>query len=116
MSGKSHEEMVRELYEIEQIKRVKHRNMRLLDLKRWDEMAETFAEDATTSWVDGKLGFEGRAQIMEFLKKTPLAAGKTATGTWRLYNPLWWRHTDPGYLLLAFYHDTYVKVNAQHAY
>ncbi len=126
------ETMVRELYEIEQIKKLKYKNLRLLDLKRWDEMGETFAEDATTSWVDGKLVFEGRVAIMEFLKKTPLAAGKsaigvhqpaageieltsetTARGTWRLYNPLWWRHSDQGYLLLAFYHDTYVKVNGE---
>lgn len=132
MAEKSLEAMVRELHDIEQIKKLKARNLRCLDLKRWDEMAETFAEDCTTSWVDGKLRFEGREAIMEFLKKTPFAVGEvaitvhqpasaeieitgegTARGTWRLYNPVWFRHTGHSYLLLAFYHDEYRKVDGE---
>ena len=128
MSGKSHEEMVRELYEIEQIKRVKHRNMRLLDLKRWEDMALTFSENARTAWVDGEIVLEGRDAIMDFLKATPFAVGNVAItvhqasapeielispthakGTWRLYNPMYFRDGNRSALLLAFYHDEYEK-------
>lgn len=132
MAEKTTEQMVRELYDIEQIKRLKARNLRCLDLKRWDEMGETFAEHCTTSWVDGKLRYEGRDAIMAFLKKTPFAVGEvaitvhqpasaeieitsetTAKGIWRLYNPVWFRHTDQSYLLLAFYHDEYEKIDGE---
>jgi len=126
MPEKTTDEMVRELYAIEQIKRVKLRNMRALDLKNWDEMAETFTEDATTAWVDGEISLAGRDAIMEFLKTTPFATGNvaitvhqaagaeieltsetTARGTWRLYNPVWFRDFGRNALLLAFYHDEY---------
>jgi len=132
MAEKTTDQMVRELYAIEQIKRLKARNLRCLDLKRWDEMGETFAENCTTSWVDGKLRYEGRDAIMEFLKKTPFAVGEvaitvhqpasaeieitsetTAKGTWRLYNPVWFRHTGHSYMLLAFYHDEYEKIDGE---
>ena len=78
MAEKTTDQMVRELYAIEQIKRLKALNLRCLDLKKWDEMGETFAEHCTTSWVDGKLRYEGREAIMEFLKKTPFAVGEVA--------------------------------------
>jgi hypothetical protein len=132
MAEKTTDQMVRELYAIEQIKRLKARNLRCLDLKRWDEMGETFAENCTTSWVDGKLRYEGRDAIMEFLKKTPFAVGEvaitvhqpasaeieitsetTAKGIWRLYNPVWFRHTGHSYMLLAFYHDEYEKIDGE---
>lgn len=132
MAEKTTDQMVRELYAIEQIKRLKARNLRCLDLKKWDEMGETFAENCTTSWVDGKLRYEGRDAIMEFLKKTPFAVGEvaitvhqpasaeieitsetTAKGTWRLYNPVWFRHTGHSYMLLAFYHDEYEKIDGE---
>ena len=132
MADSELEKMVRELYEIEQIKRLKWRNMRCLDLKRWDEMAETFAPHCTTGWADGKLAFEGRDAIMAFLKTTPFAVGEvaitvhqatspeieltgatTARGTWRLYNPVWFRDGNRGYRLLAFYHDEYQKIDGE---
>jgi hypothetical protein len=132
MSEKTTDQMVRELYAIEQIKQLKARNLRHLDLKQWDEMAETFAPNCTTRWVDGKLCFEGREAIMEFMKKTPFAVGEvaitvhqpasaeieitgetTAKGTWRLYNPVIFRHTNHSYLLLAFYHDEYEKIDGE---
>jgi hypothetical protein len=132
MAEKTTEQLVRELYDIEQIKRLKARNLRHLDLKQWEEMAKTFAPHCTTRWVDGKLCFEGREAIMEFLKKTPFAVGEvaitvhqpaspeieitsetTAKGTWRLYNPVIFRHTNHSYLLLAFYHDEYEVVDGE---
>jgi len=45
---------VRELVEIEAIKRLKYKYLRCIDQKRWDELAETFTEGATCSYGDGK--------------------------------------------------------------
>ena len=41
-----HEGMLPELYDCEQIQQIEFRDMKYLDLKRWDEMAETFTKDA----------------------------------------------------------------------
>ena len=45
--------------DIESIKRLKHKYFRCLDSKLWDEMAQCFTEDATTSYTDGKYSFRG---------------------------------------------------------
>lgn len=41
--------MLQELWDREQIRELKYKNLRHLDLKQWDEMAKTFAPDATAS-------------------------------------------------------------------
>lgn len=45
------EDMLPELYDREQIQQIEFRNMRHLDLKQWDEIAETFTKNATTAWI-----------------------------------------------------------------
>ncbi|MCH2169233.1 nuclear transport factor 2 family protein [Myxococcota bacterium] len=126
------ETMIRENWDREEIRRVKYKNMRHLDLKEWDEMAETFTEDATTAWLDGQVSLSGREAIMEFLRSTPFAEGDSvitvhqcaameidfvtpdhAKTTSRLYNPMWFRPDDQLHLLLAFYHDEFKRVNGQ---
>ncbi|MDJ0866615.1 MAG: nuclear transport factor 2 family protein [Myxococcota bacterium] len=57
------------LEEIEAIKQLKYRYLRCLDLKRWDELAETLTPDATSAYGDGRYAFEGRDRILEFLVK-----------------------------------------------
>lgn len=123
------ETMARQLWDIEQIKQLKYRNLRFLDQKRWDDMAETFAEDVSTSWVNGTLRLEGRKAVMDFLRGTDFAKGDlvitthqastpeieitgegTATGIWRLYNPMSNRRRQNSYRLLSFYHDTYQRI------
>lgn len=64
-SGSDSERMLRELYDREQIRQIKYRNMRHLDLKQWDEMADTFAEDATTAWLDGRVSHSGHEYIYD---------------------------------------------------
>ena len=56
-----------DLQEIEAIKRLKYKYMRCIDEKRWDELAECFAEDATVSYSGDKYAFAGRDAIMKFL-------------------------------------------------
>lgn len=127
---KSLEENVRMLSDIEAIKRLKHKYFRCLDLKRWDELAECFTEDATTSYTDGKFSFQGVGAIIGFLKKSlgsgsvlsmhqghqpeiDLTSTTTAKGTWA---------ADAGLVILPanmstrevnFYFDDYVKIDGQ---
>jgi hypothetical protein len=126
------EAMVRELWDREQIRQVKYRNMRHLDLKQWDEMAQTFTEDCTTSWVNGQIALRGRDAIMQFLRSTDFARGDLvvhvhqvaameieftgpdeARAVSRLYNPMHHREADLRHLLLAFYHDRFRRQDGQ---
>lgn len=120
--------MLEELWDREQIRELKYRNLRHLDLKQWDQMAETFAPDATTSWCDGAIRLAGRDAIMGFLKGTDFAKGDLVTHVHqcaameisfltpdraktvsRLYNPMFNAVAENRYLLLAFYHDEFER-------
>ena len=58
-----------DLHEIERIKRLKYRYMRTLDLNQWDELADCFTEDAVTDYDSGKYSFQGKNNIIDFLKQ-----------------------------------------------
>ncbi len=62
-----------DLAAIEEIKRVKYRYLRCLDQKRWDELADTLAPDATATYGTAALGeeltFTGREAILGFLRE-----------------------------------------------
>lgn len=116
--------------DIEAIKRLKHKYFRCLDSKLWDELAECFAPDATTSYTDGKYSFKGIEAIMGFLKKSlgsanvlgmhqghqpeiDITGETTAMGIWT---------SEAGLIIIDrnvvtrevnFYHDEYVKVGGQ---
>lgn len=126
------EARIQALEDLEAIKRLKYKYLRCLDTKQWDEMAETFAADATTSYSDGELSFSGRDAIMKFLRESALAqrngmigvhhvhhpeielTGPTsATGVWALYNYLLHHGDKSGLRLCAYYHDEYVKIGGQ---
>ncbi|PXY30906.1 nuclear transport factor 2 family protein [Prauserella muralis] len=90
-----------DLTALEEIKRVKHRYLRCVDLKRWDELADTLTPDATAGYGTPTYGdpltFTGRDEILGFLRDklgpdiitVHMAAqpeididGDTAQGTW----------------------------------
>jgi len=119
-----------DLQEIEAIKRLKFKYLRCLDLKRWDEMAECFTEDATSAYGDGQYAFAGRDQIMQFLRdvlgshtiisahrvqqpEIDLTSATTATGTWALDDTVIETASKRTIRGAAFYRDEYVKVAGQ---
>ena len=86
---------------LEEIRQVKYRSLRCVDLKLWDEIGDTFTPDATVDYgtmVYGKpLKISGRDHIIEFFRTklgpdiiTVHSAGQpeitvdgaTARGTW----------------------------------
>src|SRR3954466_3482395 len=90
-----------DLVALEEIKRVKHRYLRCVDLKRWDELADVLAPEATANYgtptYGEPLNLTGRDEIVGFLRDklgpdiitVHFAAqpeieidGDTASGTW----------------------------------
>ncbi|ASR39716.1 bile-acid 7-alpha-dehydratase [Prauserella marina] len=59
---------------IEEIKRVKYRYLRCVDLKDWDELAGTLAPDVTANYGTPAMGeplnFTGRTELIDFLSTT----------------------------------------------
>jgi hypothetical protein len=117
-----------DLVALEEIRRVKYRYLRCVDLKRWEEMAEVFTPDATADYGSPATGqplkFSGRDEIIAFLRDklgpdiiTLHAAGQpeididgsTATGRWRFEDTV----IATGYRVLikgaAFYEDRYTR-------
>ncbi len=116
-----------ELVEIEAIKQLKHKYMRCLDQKRWDEIAECFTEDAECSYSAGKYAFTGREQILTFLRQSmdrksflsshrvhqpeiELTSPTTARGVWAMEDYVIDTERNLTIHGAAFYADEYVKL------
>jgi ketosteroid isomerase-like protein len=62
-----------DLVEIEAIKQVKYRYLRAVDTRDWDLLTTTLAEDATCAYSSGKISYQGRDAILEFLRESMVA-------------------------------------------
>lgn len=115
-----------DLIALEEIRRLKYRYARTLDLKLWDEFADTFTADAVATYGTHALGepllLNGRDAIVEFMRNA-LAAniitvhfmsqpeidvdGDEARGTWCFEDTV----IAPEYKMMikgsAYYNDTY---------
>jgi len=123
------EARMKRIEDIEAIKRLKYKYFRCLDSKLWDELAECFTEDATTSYSSGKYSFQGKDAIMKFLKEglnptmismhhghhpeIELTSDTTARGVWALQDYVIVTQANISLRGAAFYHDEYVKVNGE---
>jgi uncharacterized protein (TIGR02246 family) len=67
-----------DLVEIEEIKQVKYRYLRGVDTRDWDLVASTLTEDATCAYSAGKISYDGRDNIIEFLSGS-MTAGDMLT-------------------------------------
>ena len=123
-------DFVKQLEEIEAIKRLKYRYMRCIDQKLWKEMETCFTPDATSAYSGGKYAFQGRDAIMKFLTESmsratflsshrvhqpeiELTSATTAIGSWALED--WVIDEQHGITIhgAAFYRDEYVKVGGE---
>jgi len=123
------EREIQVLKDIEAIKQLKGKYFRCLDSKLWEELAECFTEDATTSYSGGKYSFKGREAIIKFLKEglgvgsvsmhqghhpeIEITGETTAKGIWSFEDYLIIKKVNRGLRGVAFYHDEYAKVNGQ---
>jgi uncharacterized protein (TIGR02246 family) len=111
---------------LEEIRRLKYRYLRCVDLKLWDEFGQVFTEDAVAEYDTPVLGkplrLAGREAIVAYMRAnlgpgtitTHTAGhpeiditGDRATGVWALEDTV----IIPAHRLMirgaAFYHDTY---------
>jgi hypothetical protein len=115
-----------ELLDIHAIQRLKHRYLRCLDQKAWDELATCFTVSAHATYGGGAKELDGRDAIMAFLTESmgstgmltshrctqpeiDLVSPTEATGTWALEDVV--IHQDFGVTIhgASFYEDRYVK-------
>jgi SnoaL-like domain len=115
-----------DLVEIEQIRRLKYRYLRCVDLKRWDEIGDVFTEDATADYgtpsAGRPLNLGSRDEIIAFLREslgndiiTLHSAGQpeidvdgdTAQGTWRFEDTVIATQFKVVITGAAFYEDRY---------
>jgi hypothetical protein len=115
-----------DLVELEEIRQLKYRYLRCVDLKLWDEIGDVFTADASADYgtpsAGRPLNLKSRDEIVTFLRDslgngiiTLHAAGQpeiaidgdTATGTWRFTDTV--IATDFKVVIsgAAFYEDTY---------
>jgi len=117
-----------DLVAIEEIRQVKHRYLRCVDLKLWDDLADTFTEDATADYGTPALGqplrLVGRDGIVGFLRSNlgpdiitfhfasqPEIAvdGDEATGTWAFEDTVIATEYRVVITGAAFYEDRYAR-------
>lgn len=117
-----------DLVALEEIRRLKYRYLRCVDLKRWDELAETLTADATTDYgtlVYGEpLTLSGRDEIVGFMQDklgpeiitVHFASqpeievdGDTATGTWCFEDTVIVTEHRLVIRGAAFYEDRYLR-------
>ena len=117
-----------DLVAIEEIRRVKHRYLRCVDLKLWDDLADTFTEDATADYGTPALGkplrLNGRDGIVGFLRKNLgpdiitvhfasqpeiTVDGDTAAGTWAFEDTVIATEFRVVITGAAFYEDRYLR-------
>ncbi|HYK32544.1 MAG TPA: nuclear transport factor 2 family protein [Streptosporangiaceae bacterium] len=117
-----------DLVELEEIRQLKYRYLRCVDLKLWDEIGDVFTQDATADYGTPSAGrpldLKSRDDIVAFLRDslgngiiTLHAAGQPeiqidgdhATGTWRFEDTVIATEFKVVICGAAFYEDRYVK-------
>jgi bile-acid 7alpha-dehydratase len=118
-----------DLVEMEAIKHLKHRYIRCLDQKLWDELGECLVDDATSSYGGGKYSYKGRDAILAFLRESlgpsmitmhqvhqpviELLSPSEATGSWALEDTVIMVDHNIDLRGAAYYTDRYVKVDGE---
>lgn len=116
-----------DLSAVTEIKQLKYRYLRCVDLHLWDELGETLAEDVSASYGK-RLSFDSRDAVVRGLAEQMTddvvtehrvshpeitVDGDTATGRWYLQD----RVIVPAYSTMifgaAFYDDAYVRVDGR---
>jgi len=113
---------------LEDIRQLKYRYLRCVDLKRWDEIAEVFTADATAEYgthaVRGSLSLHGRDEIVGYLRANLgpeiitvhrcgqpeiEVNGDKATGTWSFEDTVIAMTHRVWIKGAAFYEDSYER-------
>lgn len=111
--------------DIDAIKSLKYRYLRCVDLRLWDELAETLAPEVSASYGN-RLSYTGRDEVVSGLRGQMTddvitehqahhpeieVDGDTATGRWYLQDRVIVPAFDTMIIGSAFYEDTYARVD-----
>ncbi|MEY8018374.1 nuclear transport factor 2 family protein [Mycobacterium servetii] len=114
-----------EFADIEAVKQVKYRYLRALDTKRWDEFADTLADDVVGDYgssVGEEHHFTNRVDLVNYMRKSLgpavitehrvthpeiTVSGDDASATWYLQDRVIVSEFNFMLIGAAFYHDTY---------
>lgn len=116
--------------EIEAIKAVKYRYLRAVDTRDWDLLATTLTEDATSAYSSGRLSYNGRDAIIDFLSDSMpagdmltshkvhhpeivLTSPTTATARWALEDVVIVQSAGVTIRGAAYYQDRMEKVDGE---
>ena len=117
-----------DLVELELIKQLKYKYLRVLDQHEFDEMRSVLTEDVEARYSDGKYSFDGVEAVIDFLKESmgsekflsshavhhpeiTLHGDGTASGIWKLEDTVIVGDHDINISGAAFYYDEYVKTD-----
>ncbi len=117
-----------DLVEIELIKQLKYKYLRVLDQHEFDEMRSVLTGDVEARYSDGKYSFDGVEAVITFLKESmgsekflsshavhhpeiTLHGDGTASGIWKLEDSVIVGDHGVNIRGAAFYYDGYVKLD-----
>lgn len=121
------ERRIKILEDVEEIKKLKHKYLRCLDGKLWDEMEDCFIEEVKTSYFNDEIKLDGREATMNFFRaglvddivaihhahqpEIEITGDDTAKGTWGLYNFLMDKSGNWAQRVGGIYHEEYIRVD-----
>lgn len=116
---------IRILEDIEEIKKLKHKYLRCLDGKLWDEIEDCFVEDVKTSYFNDEIKTDGKEATLQFFRmgltddlvalhhghhpEIEITSTTTAKGIWGLYNFLIDKKGNRAQRVGGIYQEEYVK-------
>lgn len=122
------EERITRLEDIEAIRMLQAKYQRCLDSRDFDGVASCFTDDASSSYGNGKMSYEGKDAIIKFLCSVMALSrpsthfihggeidvnGDTATGIWYLEDHLVAEKYFVELFGAAVYHVSYKKINGK---
>jgi uncharacterized protein (TIGR02246 family) len=104
-------QLLRRLLDLEEIKRLKARYFRCLDLQEWEEFAQVFARDAVMEVPEAGMVSRGRDAIVASVRKAlvgtrtvhhghmpelEITGPDTARGSWAMFDYVEWPPSESG--------------------
>jgi len=121
----SDHEAIRVLADTEAIKKLKHRYLRCLDCKQWDEIRECLTDDIAASFYGGKIKLRGIDSLIDFFIQflTPtrisshtghhpeidITGNSRATGTWSVQTYMIDTQANVSLGGMSVFHEVYAK-------
>jgi len=124
--------LLQRLADVEEIKQLKARYFRMMDLRRWDDWGQVFAREAIMEVPEADMTVVGRDNIVEavsgalegartvhhgHMPEIEIIGDDTARGTWAMFDYVEWPPTETGDRVglqgFGHYFEEYVREDGQ---